>query len=383
MLRRAALGMFVVIGLALVSACGGASQPQVETIKIGFFGPMSGNSASDGTHSMYAAKLAIDQANANQTVPGKTFELVTYDDQLDPNQAITVAQKLVTEDKVRAVIGGSYSSTTRAAAPVFQQAGIPMLAAYATHPEVTKTGSMIFRVIYVSTVQGQALAIYATTKLNYRNFHVLNINNDYGRSITEAFTKTAQANQSTIVSTSEYASDVTDFSSQIATIKAKPADALILIGYYAQSADIIKQVRQAGITLPIIGSDGLDSPSLVELGGSDVEGVILATDFSRNDPRSIVQNFIREYRNAHGIDPDVVASSTYDATNLLIDAFKRSPDTSSSAIRDTLAATQTYEGVTGAIVFTPEREVNKTVLFVKIERGTFTFLDKLDPSQLP
>ncbi|MBM7843502.1 ABC transporter substrate-binding protein [Herpetosiphon giganteus] len=382
MLKRASLGMLVFIGLALVSACGSSSQPQSETIKIGFFGPLTGASASDGNNAMHAAKLAIDQANANQSVPGKTFELVAYDDQLEPNQAITVAQKLVTEDKVRAVIGGSYSSTTRAAAPIFQQAGIPMLAAYATHPDVTKTGSMIFRVIYITTVQGKALAQYATTKLNYRNFHVLNINNDYGRSVTEAFTKTAIANQSTIVSTSEYTSDTSDFSSQIATIKAKPADALILIGYYAQSADIIKQVRQAGITLPIIGSDGLDSPSLVKLGGSDVEGVILATDFSRNDPRAIVQNFIREFRNAYNIDPDVVASSTYDATNLLIDAFKRSPNSSSSTIRDSLAATQTFEGVTGVIAFTPEREVNKTVLFVQIERGDFIFLDKLDPSQL-
>ncbi len=374
--------MLGLIALAFVSACGSASQPESETIKIGFFGPLSGGSASDGTNSLNAAKLAISQANAKQTVPGKTFELVVYDDQLEPNQAITVAQKLVTDDKVRAVIGGSYSSTTRAAAPIFQQAGIPMLAAYATHPEVTKVGSMIFRVIYVSTVQGQALAQYATTKLNYRNFHVLTINNDYGRSITEAFTKTAINNQSTIVSTSEYASDTSDFSSQLATIKAKPADALVLIGYYAQSADIIKQVRKAGISLPIIGSDGLDSPALVELGGSDVEGVILATDFSRNDPRAIVQSFIREFRNAYTTEPDVVASSTYDATNLLIDAFKRSPNSSSSAIRDTLAATQTFEGVTGLIAFTPEREVNKTVLFVKIERGDFIFLDKLDPSQL-
>ncbi|HYF61619.1 MAG TPA: ABC transporter substrate-binding protein, partial [Herpetosiphonaceae bacterium] len=287
------------------------------------------------------------------------------------------------QDRVAAAISGSYSGPSRAAAPVFQQNSVPLVAAYATHPEITTAGDMVFRVIYLSTVQGKAIGQYATGKLGYKRLHVLHIDNDYGNTMSDALDEFVIQRGGTIVSDQVFSPDATDFSAALETINATPADAIILLGYYAQSIEIIKQARALGINLPIVGSDGLDSPKLVELGGKDVEGVVLATDFSRNDPRPVVVEFIRDFRTAYAVDPDVVASSSYDATTLLIDAIKRAGSTDAKAIRDALAATTAFEGVTGNIVFTPEREVNKTILFVKIQNGTFVFQDKIDPADLP
>ncbi|HEY1015915.1 MAG TPA: ABC transporter substrate-binding protein [Herpetosiphonaceae bacterium] len=383
MTRRISLLMIVSLFLGALAGCGGQSAGGAnEVIKIGFFGPLSGDSASDGTNARNAAQLAINQANAKQAIPGKTLQLVAYDDKLSQTDVVTAINNLVDNDKVSAVIGGSYSGPTRKAAPLLQAKGIPLLAAYATHPEVTTAGPMVFRVIYTSVVQGKAIGLFSMDKLGHKSFYVLSIDNDYGNSMSDSVKQTIEAKGGTVAGARKFGADEKDFAVPLAEIKAAKADAVILIGYYAQSAEIIKQARAQGIALPIIGSDGLDSPSLLELGGPAVEGVVLATDFSRNDPRPIVQDFIREFQAAYNTGPDVVASSTYDATNLLIEAIKRSNSSQPQAIRDAIAATTTFEGVTGNITFTPDREVAKTVLFVKIEKGSFAFLDKLDPSQL-
>ncbi|HEY1015914.1 MAG TPA: ABC transporter substrate-binding protein [Herpetosiphonaceae bacterium] len=382
MARRFPPLLALLLILGLLAACGGQSAGG-EVIKIGFFGPLSGDTATDGTNARNAAQLAINQANANQTIPGKTLELVVYDDKLNPSQAFTDATDLVTKDKVSAVIGGSYSATTLKAAPVFQQAGVPVVVAYAPHPDITKDKPVMFRVIYTSTVMGKAMVIYGMDKLGYKSFHVLSLDNPYGNSIAESVLREIPGRGATLASSQKFTAGETDFADRIAAIAAKPADALILIGNYTECAEIIKQLRAKGVALPIIGGDGLDSPALPELGGAAAEGVVLSTDFSRDDPRPIVKDFIRDFRAAYNNQtPDLVAASTYDAATVLIQAIKRANSSQPQAIRDAIAATTTFEGVTGSITFTPNREVEKTVLFVKVDKGSFIYIDKLDPSQL-
>ncbi len=373
----------VAILCTLLASCGaGSTNESSNVVKIGFFGPLTGDSASDGINARNAAQLAVDKANAEQLVPGKTFELVAYDDRLDATETANLIQKLISDDKVQAVVSGSYSTPSRAAAPLLQQAGIPMVTAYAVHPEITTAGDMIFRMIYTGPTQGKAMAVFALTKLGYKNFHVLYLDNDYGKSISEGFKQTVEASGGQISSMQSFGSSDSDFTPQLTGLQSQPADALVLVGYYAQSAQIIQQAHRLGIDLPVLGSDGLDSPKLLELAGQDAEGVILATDFSRDDPRTQVQDFIRRYQEKYNTVPDIVSSSAYDATMLLIDAVKRSTSTEPKAIRDAIAATTTFEGVTGTISFKPDREVNKTVLFVQIDKGKFTFLNKLEPGDL-
>jgi branched-chain amino acid transport system substrate-binding protein len=365
----------------MLMAC--STAPTNRVVKIGFFGPLSGEGASDGTSARNAALLAITQANTAQVLPGTTLELVAYDDRLDDTETATIAHRLIEQDGVRAVIDGSYSTTSRVAAPIFQQAGIPMIVAYAGDPQITTAGDQIFRVIYTATTLGQAMAIFHMENLGYRSFHVIHSDNDYGTSLRDAFTQTVVARGGTVVGVYALAEDTSVFSPTLDAVAATPADAIVLATYYGQSADLIRHARQQGITTPILGDDGMDSPAFLARGGRDVEGVVIATDFSRDDPRPLVKDFIRAYQDMAGSDPDFIAASAYDATNVLINALQRSDMLTADQIRAALATAPVFEGVTGTIRFTPQREVSKTILFVQVTKGRFVFLDKVDPERLP
>ncbi len=381
----ALLGMFAALAL---SACqsqpsgsaGSAGSAGVKEVKIGFFGPLTGDSASDGTSAKNGAEMAINELNAANAIPGVKLTLVPYDDQNKSEQASSVAQKLIEQDKVAAVVDGSYSTPSRAAAPIFQRAKVPMMVAYAVHPEITKAGDEIFRIIYVGQVQGQAMADYATKKLNYKNIAMLNVDNDYGTSIAEGFTTTMKNDGGTVPVARTYSIGQKDFAPLITAVKDSNPDALYVVGYYAEASLIVQQARQMGFTKPILSTDGVDSPEFPKLAGKDAEGVILTTDFSRQDPRQKVQDFIKNYKAKYGGGtPDFLAASAYDSVEVLADAIKRG-GTTPDQIKAALPASK-VEGVAGNVSFDQNREVVKTIFLVKVQNGEFQYVDKYDPAK--
>jgi branched-chain amino acid transport system substrate-binding protein len=398
LLRWQVIGLLALGSVLLLAACasqptgGSSAAPTVapagataapatsggKEVKIGFFGPLTGDAASDGTGGKNAAQMAIDELNAANAIAGTKLTLVPYDDQNAPEQASAIAQKLIDQDKVVAVVDGSYSTPSRAAGPIFQRAKIPMVVDYAVSPDITKAGDEIFRIMYVGPVQGKAMADYMFKTLNAKSIAVLNVDNDYGTSTLQGFTDEMKALGGTIPVQKTYSLGQKDFSALVTAVKGANPDALALIGYYAELAPLVQQAKAQGIATPILASDGADSPSFPELAGKDAEGVYLITDFSREDPRPTVQNFIKNYNTKFGRVPDFPAASGYDGARVIVDAMKRGGVTPDQ-IKTALAQTKGFDGVTGQITFTPDREVNKTVLVAKVVNSQFVFQTSVNP----
>jgi branched-chain amino acid transport system substrate-binding protein len=398
MVQRWQLFSLLVLGAALlVAACasqptgGGSAAPTAapagataapaagtKEIKIGFFGPLTGDAASDGTGGKNAAQMAIDESNQANAIAGTKLTLVSYDDQNAPEQASAIAQKLIDQDKVVAVVDGSYSTPSRAAGPIFQRAKVPMVVDYAVSPDITKAGDYIFRIMYVGPVQGKAMADYMFKTLNAKSIAVLNVDNDYGTSTLQGFIDEMKALGGTVPVQKTFSLGQKDFNPLVTAVKGTNPDGLALIGYYAELGPLVQQAKAQGFNKLILASDGADSPSFPQLAGKDAEGVYLITDFSREDPRPTVQNFIKNYNAKFGRTPDFPAASGYDGARVIVDAMKRG-GTTPDQLKAALGQTKNFDGVTGQITFTPDREVNKTVLVAKVQTGQFVFQANVSP----
>ncbi|GAK61275.1 extracellular ligand-binding receptor [Candidatus Vecturithrix granuli] len=354
-----------------------------ETIKIGFFAPLTGFAAADGTSAKQAVDLAVKAVNASGGVLGKQIELVSYDDRHDSKEAVAVANKLIEKDQVVAVASGSYSMPTRVTAPIFQRAGIPMVAGYAVHPDVTKAGDFIFRVGYLAEVEGGAAADVAVKLLNAKKLAVLTMDNDFGRSLAVAFKKRAEQLGAEIVSDNIYALGEKDFTPLLTKVKDANPELLYTSGYYNEAALISKQAKDLGLEAQILGEEGFDSPKFIELAGDAANGVVFTTNLNREDPRPFVQEFLKQYREAYGIEPDMVGASSYDAFMVVVEGIKQAGSTDAQAIRTAIANLKDYDGVTGKVSsFNAIGEVMKPVQVQIVKDGEFKHFGEIDDPEV-
>ena len=258
-------------------------------MKIGLFVPLTGFAAADGASAKHAALLAVDKINSEGGINGKKLELVIYDDRVKSQEAVAIARKLIEQDKVVGVVSGSYSTPTRASAPIYQRYGIPMIAAYATHPDVTKAGNFIFRAGFLATVEGGAGGYVATKILNGKKIAVFTMDNDFGRALSSAFIKVAKKNGAEIVANLSFAIGEKDFSPMLTKVKSLKPDILYSTGYYSEGALIAKQSKDLGLNVQIIGQEGFDSPMFLKIAGDAANGVIITTDLNRDDKRDITK----------------------------------------------------------------------------------------------
>ncbi len=371
-----------VVALALVvslMAGFGWAKPQKAklkgTIKIGFFSPLTGFAAADGLSALRGAKLAVEQINKNGGLLGKKVILVNYDDRVKSSEAVAIARKLVTKDRVVAAVSGSYSGPTRAAAPIFQQFKVPMISAYAVHPEITKAGNFIFRNGFLGTVEGKAMGEVALKFLGAKRIALLVIDNDYGHSLAEGVKmRIRQLGGAKIVYEKAYSIGEKDFTPLLTAAKAQKPDLLIATAYYNEAAQIARQVKQMGWKIQILGEEGYDSPKFLELAGDAAEGVIITTNLNRDDLSSITQNFIKNFKAKYNEDPDMVGASSYDAVMLLAKAIKKAHSTDPARIRDALQSLQNEVLATGVLYrFTNGREVVKPVQVQIVKNGEFHY----------
>jgi len=308
---RTKLAIFV-LSILLLGILGLAE----DTIKIGLFVPLTGFAAADGHSALVAAQIAVDFINAAGGVNGVPLELVYYDDSCRADQASAIARKLIEQDKVVIGISGSYSTPTRAAAAIFQQAGVPMISAYAIHPSIIKTGDLIFRVGMGAPVEGIAGAYLAVEKLGAKRIALLTIDNDFGISLTEYFKDTVLQLGAEIVFEKRYPLGESEFREVLSSIRIKNPDLIWAPGYYAEGANIVSQARELGIEATIVGQEGYDSPKFIELAGDAAEGVIIVTDLNRDSDRPVVQQFLQEFQTRAGIPADMVGASAFDAVKV-------------------------------------------------------------------
>jgi branched-chain amino acid transport system substrate-binding protein len=361
-----------------------ATANAAEMIKVGLLAPLTGFAAADGASVKNSVDLAVEKVNKAGGLLGKKIELVTYDDRADAKEAVALAQKLIQQDKVVGLLAGSYSMPTRAVAPLFQDEGLPLVAAYAIHPDVTKAGDFNFRNGFLGAVEGRAAAYTAVELLKAKKIALLTSDNDFGRTLAEGFneylSKFAKGKAEVVIALT-YPMQEKDFKPYLSKIKEVNPDVIFSSGYYFQTGPVLKQARELGMQTQIIGEEGADSPKTLEIAGDAAEGFVIVTNLNRDDKRPFVQEFLKEYESRFKIQPDMVGASAYDAFMILCDGIKRAKSTDGKTVRDAIAATKDYDGLTGVIKGFNKGEVVKEVQVQQVKGGRFRHLGVItDPA---
>jgi len=351
-----------------------------EPIKIGQFASLTGKEASLGQSSNKGTLMAIDDLNAAGGVLGRPLLLVTEDTQSKPGETATVVKKLISRDKVVALLGEVASSRSLEAAPIAQAAKIPMISPASTNPKVTETGAYIFRTCFIDPFQGPVMARFAREHLKAKRVAlVVSTSSAYSIGLAKFFRESFVANGGTIVLEQKYSEGDKDFKAQLTAIKAAGVDAVFNPGYYNEGALIVRQARDLGLTLPIFGADSWEAEALIQLGGKAMEGAYLCSHYSPEDPSPRVQKFVAAYKKRFGSTPDSNASLGYDSVLVLVDAIRRAGTTERDALREAIATTRDFMAVTGKITIDSERNASKNAVIVQVRNGKFEFVQSMSP----
>jgi len=368
-MKRTLLSLLISASLLTALACQPAGSGS-DKVRIGVFMSLTGDTANFGISSTNGIKMAAEEVNTAGGINGKQIELLVQDDRSDASEAATIVTKFVTQDQVHAILGEVASSRSIAAAPIAQNAKIPMLTPSSTNPEVTKKGDFIFRSCFIDPVQGAAIAQFGAKSLSAkRGALMVDRKNDYStgleKVIKDVFTKLGGE----MVVIQSYQAGDQDFNAQITDIKGANPDVIFVPGYYGDVALFAKQARDKGITVPMLGGDGWDSPSLYQIGGAALNGSYFSNHYSPDDADPLVQKFVSDYKAKYGSVPDALAATAYDAARIMFDAIKRANSLDGTAIRNALAATKDFPGVTGKVTFNENRDAVKPIVMIKIEEG--------------
>jgi branched-chain amino acid transport system substrate-binding protein len=367
-MKRILLSSIIIASLLTAFACqsGGGG----DKVKIGVFMSMTGDTANFGISSTNGIKMAADEVNAAGGINGKQVELDVQDDRSDPSEAATIVTKFVTQDGVNAILGEVASSRSIAAAPIAQNAKIPMLTPSSTNPEVTKKGDYIFRSCFIDPVQGAAIAQFAARTLNAKRAGIMvDRKNDYSTGLEKFISQTFTKLGGQMVVTQSYQAGDQDFNAQITSIKGANPDVIFVPGYYGDVALFAKQARDKGITVPLVGGDGWDAEQLYKIGGAALNGSFFSNHYSPYDKDPQVQKFVNDYKARYNSIPDALAATAYDAARIMFDAIKRANSLDGKAIRDALAATKDFPGVTGKVTFNENRDAVKPIVMIEIKDG--------------
>lgn len=352
-----------------------------DEILIGEFGSLTGSEATFGISSTNGLNLAVDEMNNGPKLLGKKIKLITYDDQGKPSEAQTVVQRLIKNDNVVAVIGEVASSRSKAGAPICQQNKIPMITPASTNPEVTAIGDYIFRVCFIDPFQATVVSKFILNTLKLKKVAVLkDVKNAYSTGLSDFFEKEFKSMGGEIVEVQSFQAGDKDFKAQLTSIKAKNPEAIFIPAYYTDVNLISIQAREIGITVPLIGSDGWESEKLTEGKAKDaLEGCYFSTHVSTENPDPAIQNFITKYKAKYNSMPDAMSFLAYDAGMILFDAIKRAGTTDPVKVRDELAKTKDYSGVTGKITINDQRNAIKPAVILEIKGGQFKYKETVAP----
>jgi branched-chain amino acid transport system substrate-binding protein len=367
-MKRILLSLALIGSLLFAFACqtGGGG----DKVRIGVFMSLTGTTANFGISSVNGIKMAADEINSAGGINGKQVELLVQDDRSDASEAATIVTKFVTQDQVHAILGEVASSRSIAAAPIAQNAKIPMLTPSSTNPEVTKKGDFIFRSCFIDPVQGAAIAQFAARTLNAKRAAIMvDRKNDYSTGLEKVINETFTRMGGQIVATQSYQEGDQDFNAQLTSLKGANPEVIFVPGYYNDVGLIAKQARDKGITVPLVGGDGWDSAQLYAIGGSALDGSFFTNHYSPFDTDPKVQKFVSDYKARYNSSPDALAATAYDAAKIMFDAIKRANSLDGAAIRNALAATNEYPGVTGNVTFNADRDAVKPIIMIEIKPG--------------
>jgi branched-chain amino acid transport system substrate-binding protein len=345
-----------------------ACQPQ--KIRIGAFLSLTGATAAYGISASNAIKLATDEVNSTGGSNGQLFEIEIEDDRSNTQEVPTIVNHLIKEHQVKALLAEPVSTRAMMAAPIAQQNKIVMISSASVRPELTMLGDYIFRACFISSTEGEAIAKFASDNLKAKTAAIiLDDKNDYAVVLAGFFAESFRKLGGQIVRQQQYEANATDLSTQMQAIKTAAPDIIFAPGFYTTAPLVAREVKRAKIKTILIGSDGWDSPDLMKDGSEVFEGVYFANHFWAGSDDPLVKKFVADYRARYGVDPDAGAATAYDAARMLFDAFKRAKSTESAAVRNALAQTKDFPGVTGKITLDANRNAQVPVYMLRIEKG--------------
>jgi len=377
------------IALLTVSGCAGsknATSPSTsatdskEPIKIGFLGAKTGDVAMYGLNTLKGLNMAVEELNKNGGVLGRQVKLVEEDNAGQKDQAINITNKLISQDKVVAIIGDPTTGITRVAGQIANSKKTVIMSAGATGTNVVEIGPYVFRDTLLDTIAAPATMKYIIQDKGWKNVALITSkNNDYSVSLSKIFTDAIKTNGGNIVIEEFIQDKDTDFSGQITKIKSANPDVIVFSGYYTEGALIMKKAREVGIKAVMVGGDGLQGDDLMKIGGDAVEGSISYAGFSPEQPTANTEKFINAFKAKYTNEvPDLFSAQGYDALMLIAKSIKDANSAEPEKFKDTLATTKNYDGVSGTITFQASREpIKSPVYLLEVKGGKFALLKKV------
>jgi branched-chain amino acid transport system substrate-binding protein len=374
----------------ILAGCSGGKESsggKGDSIKIGVNLELSGGVASYGESLAKGVDLAAKEINENGGIDGKKIELIKVDNKSEAAEATSAAIKLTSQDKVTAIIGAATSGNTVAQAQIANDSKTVLITPSGTSPNVTvnekgDVNEFVFRTSFIDPFQGTVAANFAYKDLNVKNAAIFADNaSDYAKGLAASFKETFEAAGGTIIAEEAYVAKDTDFRATLTRIKSKNPEFIFIPGYYEEVGLIIKQARELGITVPFMGADGWDSPTLVELAGADaLNNTYITNHYSSEDPDEEIQKFVTKFKdNNNGDSPNAFNALGYDTVYLLADAIKRAGDMDSTKIKDALAETTDLSLVTGSYTVDKNHHPVKSAIVLEYKDGKQVFNTKVNP----
>lgn len=397
-----AIAAFALGAAVLAAGCAGGGSKQDEIV-IGVYGSLTGGDATFGQSTKGGVEVAVKELAGKKggRIGGLAVRVVNEDDQGKAEEAATVVQKLINQDQVIAVIGEVASSRSLAAAPICQAAGVPMISPSSTNPKVTQVGDYIFRMCFLDDFQGETMARFALENLGLKKVAILkDVKSDYSVGLAQYFSDAFTGGGGTILGKDQaYQAGDQDFSAALTAIKARRPDAIFIPGYYTEVGLIARKARELGITVPLLGGDGWESEKLLEIGGESLNGAYYSNHWALDKPDSVLQGFLGAYRAQFGSDPDAIGGLAYDAANVLFACLEKlaaddpaafaalgsskagTPErkAATAKLRDLIAATKDYVGVTGTITLDANRNASKPAVVIEVKGGQKVYNTTIHP----
>lgn len=381
------IGLLTAVSMlgVMLTGCGSSPAADSKEIKIGGNFELTGGIANYGKQTMNGVQLAIKEANAAGGVLGKQIKLVIADNKSEPSEATNAATKLINQDKVSLIIGPVTSSSVLATLQVGQDNKIPIVTPTATSTKVTvengKVRPYAFRSCFIDPFQGTVMANFAAKSLKAKTAVIyVDSSSDYSKGLSEAFEAQFVKNGGVVVGKEAFLQKDQDFKSTLTKIKVLNADTIFIPAYYEEVGKIVKQARELGITVPMIGTDGWDDPKVVEFAGVEaLNNTFFSNHYSVQDTDPRIQKFVAAYKAEYGQEPNALAALGYDGALMVIDAIKRANSTDPSKVRDALEQTKDLQVVTGIISLDAEHNPIKSGVVIEMKDGKQLFKEKINP----
>ncbi|HET9626441.1 MAG TPA: ABC transporter substrate-binding protein [Kofleriaceae bacterium] len=387
-----ALGLAVVALLATAScdnlspevASVASRDPGAGPILVGHYASMTGSEATFGQSTDHAIRLALAERNARGGVRGRPIELITLDDASKSAEAGTAATRLIIEHHVVALLGEVSSGLSIVGGRIAQSYRVPMISPSSTANAVTTAGDMVSRVCFIDDFQGYVMARFALDHLKATRVGILyDQQQAQSKSLATVFDRDFRALGGTITTRQAYTGGDASVSAQLQSLKDSNVQAIYLPGYYNDVAPIAIQARKLGLDVPLLGGDGWDSAKLAEIGGPAIEGSYYSNQYSFDEDRPAVQDFVRKYQAAYGQVPDGIAALGYDAALVLFDAMDRAPALDAESLAKAIAETRDFPAVTGKITLDKDRNPVKSAVVVVMRGGQPRYATRIEPLRQP